>query len=714
MPTADELLAELDPEQRVAAEAVDGPVCILAGAGTGKTRTITHRIAYGALTGALPADHVLAVTFTVRAAGELGARLRRLGVPRVAARTFHSAALRQLRYFWPRVVGGGFPELVESKLRLVAAAATRCGLGSGVELKDLATEIEWAKATLVEPVGYPAAAAAAGRIPPVAADRLAEIYRAYEAVRMERNLLDFDEVLLLTAAALEEHPDVAEEVRARYRYFVVDEFQDVTPLQARLLRGWLGGRHDVCVVGDPDQTIYSFAGASAGHLLDFPAEHPGTTVVRLVRDYRSTPQVVGAARTVLGEPAGPAKLVAQRPAGPAPAVRGFADEPAEAAAVAARCAELIDAGTSPAEIAILFRINAASAGYEQALADRGIGYQLRGAERFFDRPEVRTAVQLLRGAVRSADGDAPGPLVERVADALGSVWRPDPPPGPGAARDRWESVRALVDLARDAAARDPAADLGGFVAELAERAAAAHPPRLEQVTLASLHAAKGLEWDAVFVVGLAEGVLPIVYATTDAQIAEERRLLYVGVTRARRHLWLSWSAARTSGARRGREPSRFLGGLLPSGPAAGGRPAGRRRDRSVGQATSCRGCGRPVRTTAERMLGRCATCPGPGDPVLLGRLVAWRLGAARDAGQPAYCVFDNATLVAIAESRPGSRAQLAAIPGVGTAKLARFGAAVLDLVGAGGDPPGGELPAGGPAAAGAPPRAPDERPMSAR
>jgi DNA helicase-2/ATP-dependent DNA helicase PcrA len=652
VPTADDLLAGLDPEQRAAAEAVDGPVCILAGAGTGKTRTITHRIAYGAATGALPPQHVLAVTFTVRAASELAARLRRLGVPAAAARTFHSAALRQLRYFWPRVVGGGFPELVESKLRLVGAAAAARRIGPGVELKDLAAEIEWAKSTLVGPDAYPGAAAAAGRTPPLPAEGVAAVYRAYEEVRAERRVLDFEELLLLTAAALEEHPDVADEVRARYRYFVIDEFQDVTPLQARLLSAWLGGRHDVCVVGDPDQTIYTFTGASARHLLEFPREHRGCTVVHLVRDYRSTPQVVGAARTLLGVPAGPTTLVAQRPAGPPPTVRGFPDEPAEAAAVADRCAQLIAAGTPPAEIAVLYRINAQSAGVEEALAARGIGYQLRGAERFFDRPEVRTAVHLLRGAARSADPGPAAGLPDQVAEALGPVWTPDPPAGPGAARERWESVRALVDLARDAVARTPDADLAGFLDELAERAAAADPPPLGQVTLATLHAAKGLEWDAVFVVGCVEGMLPISYATTAEQLAEERRLLYVGATRARRELWLSWATARTAGSRRGREPSRFLAGLRPSG-------------------------GPRARAAAPK---KARLSAGGVDAGLVARLTAWRSDEARRAGQPAYCVFDNKTLVAIAERRPDSLEQLARVPGVGPAKLARFGPAVLDLL----------------------------------
>src|SRR3712207_2493365 len=377
---AEAVLAQLDDEQRAAAQAVSGPVCILAGAGTGKTRTITHRIANGVHTGAFVPEQVLAVTFTARAAGELRARLAGLGVGGVQARTFHAAAMRQLRYFAPRVLGGPMPELVENKLRLVAAAASRSRLSTDrTSLRDLASEIEWAKTTLATPEDYAKRAQAAGREPPFDADTVSRVYASYESAKQRDGALDFEDLLLVTAFALEEHPDVARQVRGQYRHFVVDEYQDVNPLQQRLLDAWLGGRADVCVVGDPNQTIYSFTGADPDHLLGFADRYPDAAVVKLERDYRSTPQVVALANKLIGQ-APPRKglpglrLLGQRREGPEPRFLEYPDEPTEAAAVAQACRALVEAGTPAAEIAVLFRINAQSEVYENALAAVGVPY----------------------------------------------------------------------------------------------------------------------------------------------------------------------------------------------------------------------------------------------------------------------------------------------------------------------------------------------------
>jgi len=372
-----------------------GPLCVLAGAGTGKTRAITHRIAHRVRTGHVRAQHVLAVTFTARAAAEMRARIGQLGAGGVQARTFHAAALRQLRYFWPRVVGGPQWDLLDSKLRVVSQAAHRAGAGTESEvLRDLATEIEWAKASMVTPDDYAAAAGRARRQPPAPAELVASVYRWYESFKGKANLLDFDDLLLHTAAALEEHPVVAEEFRDRYRCFVVDEYQDVTPLQQRVLDAWLGDRDDLTVVGDANQTIYSFAGASPRPLLGFTRRFPNATVVRLERDYRSTPEVVSLANRVIGaardRPAGSRlRLVGQQDSGPEPMFAEFDDEPAEAAAVARKIAELLDAGTPASEIAVLYRVNAQSETYEQALSELDIPYLVRGGERFFARAEVR-------------------------------------------------------------------------------------------------------------------------------------------------------------------------------------------------------------------------------------------------------------------------------------------------------------------------------------
>lgn len=685
---ADDVLAGLDPEQRAAAETVSGPLCVLAGAGTGKTRAITHRIAYAVRTGVVPPGQLLAVTFTTRAAGEMRGRLRGLGVPSVQARTFHSAALRQLRYFWPQVVGGQPPQVMESKARFVREAAGRLGLTLGrTELRDVTGELEWAKATQVRPDRYVREVLRHGRRPPLDATDVARVFAAYEDIREQRNMLDFESVLELTAAMLLEHADVAAQVRGQYRHFVVDEFQDVNPLQKLVLDAWLGGRHDVCVVGDPNQTIYSFTGATPAYLLGFPAEHPDTQIVRLERDYRSTPQVVDLANSVIRRASGRREehqltLRANRPSGPEPQLAAYGDETGEAAAVAARARDLIDAGTPAAEIGVLFRINAQSEAFEQAFAEVGVPYLVRGAERFFQRPEVREATVLLRAAARS-DEEPDRALGERTADVLAAAgYRRRAPTGGGAARERWESLAGLVRLAEELEASGSATGIAGLVTEIDERAAAQHAPTPDGVTLASLHAAKGLEWDAVFLVGLADGTMPIVYAETSEQVEEERRLLYVGITRARERLFLSWARARSPGGRATRDVTRFLTGLLAGSRdgarRATGEPARKRKAKSG--PVPCKVCGRKLSGAVERKLGHCLTCPGEVDGELFARLVAWRKQTADDQQVPAFVVFTDATLTAIAEQRPATNAQLSSVSGVGARKLDLYGPAVLAVV----------------------------------
>jgi DNA helicase-2/ATP-dependent DNA helicase PcrA len=693
------VLAGLDPEQREVATALHGPVCVLAGAGTGKTRAITHRIAYGVRAGVLPPMSVLAVTFTNRAAGEMRGRLRQLGARGVQARTFHSAALKQLQYFWPKAVGGEPPRLAERKVQLVAEAAARCRIRlERPELRDVTSEIEWAKVTQTIPEEYPAAVLKAGRDAPRDPAETARIFAQYEQLKQDRGVIDFDDVLLLTVGILQDRPDIAEQVHRQYQHFVVDEYQDVSPLQQRLLELWLGGRDTLCVVGDASQTIYSFTGATPDHLLNFRTRHPGATVVKLVRNYRSSPQVVTLANGVLGQARGRAaehrlELISQRPPGPEPVFFEHTDEPAEAEATAGRIRDLLAAGTPASEIAVLYRINAQSEIYEQALTDAGVPYQLKGAERFFERAEIRQAGLALRGSARAAGNDsALGEAVtlpEQVGAVLGGLgWTPEPPAGSGATRDRWESLRSLVRLAEDLSAARPGATLADFVTELEERAHAQHAPTVEGVTLASLHTAKGLEWDAVFLVGLTEGMLPLSHAKTPEQIEEERRLLYVGATRARRSLTLSWAVARSPGGRAGRRPSRFLDGLRP-GSATPGARRGAGGGGSVERGSSggrkprgpvpCRVCGRTLTEAPEIKLRRCTDCPSTMDEELFERLRAWRLAQAKELGRPAFAVFTDVTLMAIAEQQPSEERQLAQISGVGPHKLRQFGEAVLAL-----------------------------------
>ena len=676
-----DLLGHLDPEQRAAAQAPVGPVCILAGAGTGKTRAITARIAGLVTSGAVSSDSVLAVTFTTRAAAELRGRLRALGAAGVQARTFHSAAHRQLSYFWPAVLGGRMPRVIDSKVPAVASAAGRLRLSlTRTELRDVTSEIEWARACLITPEAYPGAAARAGRTPPRDPETLVRLMDGYERAKREAEVLDFDDLLLIMAGAIEEHRSVAAELRRQYRHFVVDEYQDVTPLQQRLLDAWIGDGDSLCVVGDPQQTIYSFTGASARYLIEFERRFPAATVVQLVRDYRSSPQIVELANGVVarapraaGSPS-PLRLVAQRPDGPAPSWIEAEDEPAEASQVAARIRRLMDDGVPASEIALLYRVNAQSEAYEAALAALRIPFLVRGGERFFDRPEIREAMVLLRGAARSADVDRPAGLAAQVAEVMQAMrWKSDAPPAGGAEAERWHNLAALVRLADDLVLTQPEAQLAEFVEELATRAADQHVPTVEGVTLASLHAAKGLEWDAVFLVGLVDGTLPLVHATTQDQVDEEQRLLYVGITRARRHLTLSWALARQSGGRRSRTRSRFLDGLAPESQ----RPAGREK-RASGR---CRQCGASLSGAVAIKLARCARCPSDADPDLLSRLRDWRSRQAEEQRQPAFVVLSDATLLAIAERRPGTPGELARIPGIGKAKLDRYGEAVLELVG---------------------------------
>ncbi|MBG6085581.1 ATP-dependent DNA helicase UvrD2 [Zhihengliuella flava] len=705
MSTAEErILAGLDAEQRRVATTLHGPLCVLAGAGTGKTRAITHRIAYGVHTGAYQANQVLAVTFTARAAAEMRTRLRELEAPGVQARTFHAAALRQLQYFWPQAIGGQLPNIIDHKAQLVAEAARRLRLTTDrASIRDVAAEIEWAKVSMHTPESY--VSAAAGRADAAGFDRttMARLFQSYEDVKTDRHLIDFEDVLLLMVGILDAEPKIAAQVRQQYRHFVVDEYQDVSPLQQRLLGLWLGDRDELCVVGDASQTIYSFTGATPAHLLTFNQKYEHAPVVKLVRDYRSTPQVVTLANRLLAsrriEPGvtdrtvawpEPLELVAQRDDGPEPRFGEFPDDEAEAAHLARQIGQLIESGVEPAQIAILYRTNGQSETYEQALTAAGIGYQLRGGERFFQRREVRDGILQLRAASRI---DAEGSVTQQVKDVLASLgYSETAPSASGAVRERWESLQALVALAgeleRKRSGGEESFTLLEFVAELDERAAAQHAPTVQGVTLASLHSAKGLEWDAVFLAGMSEGLMPISFAEDQADYDEERRLLYVGVTRARKHLSLSWSLSRTPGGRASRRASRFLAALRPAVAAASADGAGARaarRRRAAGPPT-CRSCGSLLSSAAERKVGRCGDCPPKYDESVFDSLRQWRLETAQQASVPAFVIFTDATLVAIAEANPQDPAELSKVSGVGRTKLERYGQQVLDILTAGAPP----------------------------
>lgn len=679
-------LEDLDEDQRVAATAPRGPVCILAGAGTGKTRTITYRIAHLIDRGFVSPNRVLAVTFTSRAAGEMRHRLNLMGVGGVQARTFHAAARRQLNYFWPQVAGDLPWRLLDNKFPLIGRAARSVGLASATEnIRDLLGEIEWAKASLISADQYPARIEHTDRTPPVPAEKVAEVYRRYEQAKSsdEGMLLDFDDLLIHTAGALENSPAVAEEFRQQYRTFVVDEYQDVTPLQQRVLKAWLGERDDLTVVGDANQTIYSFTGATPDHLLNFSRTYDNATVVKLQRDYRSTPQITDLANTVIAQATGRVsgtrlELQGMRPPGPQPQFQGYDDEPTEAREIAGKILTLLDQGVPAAEIAVLYRINAQSAAFEQALADAGVPYQVRGGAGFFNRTEVRQAIsELVRTAQRDdLPEEAVGSGLSRLVRAVLAPHGLTPTEPEGAqARERWQSLNALVELVEELGRATPDLSLQTLLQQLRERADAKHPPTVAGVTLASLHAAKGLEWDAVFLVGLVDGTLPISHAIKagDHQIEEERRLFYVGVTRAREHLYCSWSAARQEGGRKSRKRSRFLDRIAPELDLAQVPPRSVRPKR-------CRVCGNPLDNPGAKVLGRCEDCPSDADEGVFDGLRAWRSEISREMQVPAYIVFSDATLMAVAEAMPETEAELLDISGIGPVKVEKFGAGLLEVV----------------------------------
>jgi DNA helicase-2/ATP-dependent DNA helicase PcrA len=553
---SEEILAALDDEQRAVALASRGPVCVIAGAGTGKTRAITHRIAYAASIGVMDPQKVLALTFTARAAGEMRMRLRTLGVPTVAARTIHSAALKQLLYFWPQVFGGRAPDLLTTKTGFITQAITRADLQGTLSItsrdlmRDIASEIEWAKSSQVVPEDYVNESSKRTQKPRINPEQIAQVYSAYMSLMKQERAMDFEDVLLLTAAMLEEEREVRERVQDQYRYFTIDEYQDISPLQQRVINSWLGSRQEICVVGDPAQTIYSFAGATPVFLNTFTQRFPDAEVIRLTSGYRSTPEITLMANTVLRSASMGQELVAQNEHGAKPTVAVYKDESAEIAGVVKDIGVLLSEGAPAQEVAILARTNNQLNSIEKAIAAAGLPYQVRNNERFFDRTDVR---EFLKG-VRTAS----------VIPTEGVYWLDElrtlaQPFLTGAAID---GIAGLLHLARELDADDSFAPktLRAYLREVEDRVQQNNPPTMPVLTLATLHAAKGLEWERVFLIGVSESILPFDSGNTGPEnqsaIDEERRLFYVGITRAKKDLRMSYRG----------EPSRFLreSGLLAS------------------------------------------------------------------------------------------------------------------------------------------------------
>jgi DNA helicase-2/ATP-dependent DNA helicase PcrA len=536
---AEEILEALDNEQRAVALATRGPVCVIAGAGTGKTRAITHRIAYAAAIGTMDPHKVLALTFTARAAGEMRTRLRSLGVPSVAARTIHAAALKQLTFFWPQVFGGRTPDLLTTKSGFLTEAIKRAQLQGELSitsrdlLRDIATEIEWAKVSQVAPSDYLSESQKRTVKPRINPEQLAKVYTAYESVKHQERAIDFEDVLLLTTAMIEEEREVRERVQDQYRFFTVDEYQDISPLQQRLINAWLGSREELCVVGDPAQTIYSFAGATPVFLNSFTQRFPEAEVVRLTTGYRSTPEIIFTANSILRKGAMGNELVAINDHGSKPTITAYNDESSEIAGIVRDITQLISEGTPAQEISVLARTNNQLNGLEKAMNAAGLPYQVRNTERFFDRKEVRDFLKQVRTA--------------SVIPTEGVVWLDElrtlaQPFLTGGAID---GIAALLHLARelDTDSGFTPKNLRTYLREVEDRVQQNNPPTMPVTTLATLHAAKGLEWERVFLMGVSDGILPLENNSTtgdQASIDEERRLFYVGITRAKSDLRLSY------------------------------------------------------------------------------------------------------------------------------------------------------------------------------
>jgi DNA helicase-2/ATP-dependent DNA helicase PcrA len=674
------LLDRLDPEQQEAVRITRGPLVIHAGAGSGKTRVISHRVAYAVATGAVDPRQVLVVTFTDKAAGEMVERLAGLGLRGVVARTFHAAALSQLAYFWPlRHAGEPAPKVLESKVPILMRLAR--DLPGGYRFtptKDLADEIEWAKSRRLSPRTYADAAAAQGREPPVPADLFVGLWRGYERAKDRAGRIDFDDMLTRTVELLETDDDAATTVRRRYAWFSVDEYQDTNPLQQRLLELWRGPRDDLCVVGDEDQTIYTFTGATPEYLVNFSRRYPTARQVTLSRNYRSSPEVLALANRLLAADGRSKRLVATQPTGPAAEIRRCADAAAELTLVTARIRALVDAGTRTNEIAILVRMNAQIPPIEDALRMAGIPFQVRG-QGFYERREVREAIRLVRALPAGGRGDELVRSLEaRLEATLG--YRQGAGERTGAvgaeARERDSALATFVDLVRQALEADGDATPAMVAASLDRAAAEERTASPNGVNLLTLHRAKGLEWDAVFLPGVEEGTLPIRQADTPHAVTEERRLLYVGITRARRHLLITWAEMRAGPNDREsrRRPSRFLRDI-EAGPRFAGSSTGRSSASGASRTRERRVTDLGGPSVASNTAGRT-----PDQQRLMEALKAWRTERARTDGVPAYVIAHDSLLDALVDRRPDSVAALRRVPGMGPVKIERYGEELLRIL----------------------------------
>lgn len=683
------LLDALDHEQAAAAMAVAGPVCIIAGAGTGKTRTITYRLAHGVESGVVVPSRALAVTHSRKAAAELRDRLNGLGVRGVDTCTFHAAGLRVVSRNWSRTGRPGLGPSVLSEMdawwlwRASLRTVTPVNPDNNA-IRDVVDEVGWARARLIAPELYPNAAAGAGRHPGVDLATVVSCWDAYSRLKQRQGRVDFADLLELAADLIQSDEYIAEGVRARWSHVTVDEYQDVDPAQQRLLEAIVGEQNDLCVVGDPRQAIYSWKGAEPGYLTDFTRRYPGTRVFDLTRNYRSSPEIVAWANRVASGPA-TKPLVATRPPGPAPKITRTEDEAREAAWVAEAIRRRVAQGVPPGEIAVLYRFNATQARFEAAIAGAGIDTVVAEDTPFFERTEI-TEVLVPFGQAARAQPDVKGlQLLDSFLERAG-FDKNRPPEGLGAARARWESHRALLELL-ETGPNSATATADELLAQINAVAKNTNEPRNTGVTLATLHKAKGLEWDVVFLVGMNDGAMPSSFAKTTEERAEEERLLHVGVSRARHELHLTWPATNPRG--RDNRSSPFLD-LLSSRQQLAGRGSkaratqrtGSKREQSARReskaretqrtgispsSASCAHCAAPLKGTSARRLGICPLCltRAPGELGKRARAVTEVIHQAAIATrQMEELLVSGPGLARLLEQRPSTGKEVTATPGV--------------------------------------------------
>ncbi|MBP3222579.1 MAG: ATP-dependent DNA helicase UvrD2 [Actinomycetaceae bacterium] len=651
-----DLLSCLDEQQKQVAQHLRGPLCVRAGAGTGKTRAITYRIAYGVRTGVYEPTNVLALTFTRKAADEMRERLRLLGVEGVQANTFHAAALKQLKHFWPLAIGGHIPPIIESKKSLITEAASLLDLPSDKAfVSAYEQEIEWAKISLFTPEEYVKRAEEHDRnVFDIPHARIALLMEKYEKLKTQYRRLDFEDVLLLLIGVFLERPDILSTVQRQYRYFVVDEYQDVSPLQHRLLRIWVGQRNDICVVGDAAQTIYSFTGARSDYLLNFHREFPSTRIIELVKDYRSTPEIVECANDLIskGKTEGFVTLVSQKDLCKPVLYSNYANEDEEVEEITKKIAVLLSQGEKPEDIAVLYRINTKASLYETSLSHYDIPCVIAENTSFFTLPEIREAMVYMRSMVSLESENSLQSTVDMILHQIG--WRPEGPELSGKKRKRWEALFLLHNLAGEA--EEKGYTMGDFVGELDHRQKTGNEPRQKAVTLSTIHNSKGLEWKHVFIVGVSEGLLPISYAQDEEAIEEERRLFYVAITRAKETLHISYSGIEhnSSSSRRGKA-SRFLADIYRD-------PSDVKKQRRKNK----------VQNAYEIM--------SPETRDFYEYLLLWRSKIAAQYRLPEHKVFYDSVLVDIALSRPNSMHELLKIPRLGKKRVEQWGFMVIQAI----------------------------------